>query len=104
MTNMKFLSVRELRASTSKLKAMLADDGKIVLTTSGKPAALLLEVNETSLEELLFDLRQLQAKRALKLLRDAAEKRGTAGLSETEINTEITAARRELHRNIKRRR
>jgi hypothetical protein len=30
---MKFLSIRELRSSTSHLKEMLSDNGKVVLTT-----------------------------------------------------------------------
>jgi hypothetical protein len=45
---MKFLSIRELRANTGQLKEMLSGDGKIILTTNGKPAALMIEVNEDS--------------------------------------------------------
>jgi len=94
MQSMTFLSIRELRASTSRLKDLLSEDGKIVLTANGKPAALMLEVSDSSLEELLLDLRQLQAKRALRTLQDNAQKNGTADLSLAEINAEITAVRK----------
>jgi PHD/YefM family antitoxin component YafN of YafNO toxin-antitoxin module len=102
MSNMKFLSMRELRTSTSKIKEMLSEEGKIVVTNNGKPAALMLEINEASLEETLADLRQLQAKRALRELQNTAVKNGTASMSLDEINTEIAAARKERIRKAKR--
>ena len=95
MSSTTFLSIRELRASTGRLKALLADDGKIVLTANGKPAALMLEVSDSSLEDLLLDLRQLQAMRALRTLQDNAQKNGTASMSLEEINKEIAAARKD---------
>jgi PHD/YefM family antitoxin component YafN of YafNO toxin-antitoxin module len=95
MSNMRFLSMRELRTSTSKIKEMLSEDGRIVVTNNGKPAALMLEASETTLEEMLSDLRQLQAKRALRELQTTAVKNGTASMSIDEINAEITAARKE---------
>lgn len=102
MSNMKFLSMRELRTSTSKIKEMLSEEGKIVVTNNGKPAALMLEINEASLEETLADLRQLQAKRALRELQNTAVKNGTASMSMDEINTEIATARKERIRKAKR--
>jgi hypothetical protein len=42
---MKFLSMRELRSSTTQIRNILSGDGKIVLTNNGKPAALMLEIN-----------------------------------------------------------
>ena len=40
MGNMNFVSMRELRNSTSKINEMLTDDGKIIVTSKGKPKAL----------------------------------------------------------------
>jgi PHD/YefM family antitoxin component YafN of YafNO toxin-antitoxin module len=92
---MKFLTMRELRASTSQLKEMLDGDGKIVLTNNGKPAAIMLGVDESTLEGMLADLRQLRAKRALRELQLASVKNGSDTMTMDEIDAEIKAARKE---------
>ena len=51
---MKFLSIREFRASTGQLKDMLSGDGKIVLTSNGKPAALMIGETKTILRMYLM--------------------------------------------------
>jgi antitoxin (DNA-binding transcriptional repressor) of toxin-antitoxin stability system len=92
---MKFISIRELRSSTGQLKKMLSDDGKVVLTTNGKPAALMIEVNENSFEDVLIDLRAAQARRAIRQLQEQSLKTGLDSLTLDDINSEIAAARRE---------
>jgi len=92
---MKFLSIRELRSSTAQLKEMLAGDGKIVLTTNGKPTALMIEVNENSFEDVLVDIRAAQARRAIRQLQEHSVREGLDHLTLDEINEEIAAARRE---------
>jgi len=92
---MKFLSVRELRSSTAQLKEMLSDDGKVVLTTNGKPSALMIEVSEDSIEEVLIDLRAAQARRAIRQLQKQSVLTGQDSMSLDDINNEIAAARLE---------
>ena len=88
---MDFLSVREFRASSRGVWQKLSQDGKMVITNNGKPAALLLDLNGEDLEETLDVLRQVRAQRLFNRMRAAADKRGF--LSEKEIETEIRAAR-----------
>ncbi len=95
MGAMKFLSMRDLRMSTSQIKKMLMDDGTIIVTNNGKPAALMLEINESTLESVLTDLRQVRARRALKELQKTAAKSGKSEMTMDEIDAEITAARSE---------
>jgi PHD/YefM family antitoxin component YafN of YafNO toxin-antitoxin module len=95
MANTKFLSMRELRSSTSQIREMLGDDGKIVVTNNGKPAALMLGVSEITLEEMLADIRRVQAKRALKELQMSAIQNGTASMTMEEINAEIASVHTE---------
>ena len=90
---MRFLSIRELRASTSQLKEMLAQDEKIVLTTNGKPTALMIEVDEHSFENLLWDLRAAQSRRAIRQLQGLAVDAGLHHMTLEDINAEIASAR-----------
>ena len=92
---MKFLSIRELRSSTAQLKEMLSDNGKVVLTTNGKPAALMIEVSEDSIEDVLIDLRAAQARRAIRQLQEQSVRTGLDSMTLDDINNEIGAARRE---------
>ena len=92
---MKFLSIRELRSSTARIRDMLSDDGKIVLTTNGKPAAIMIEVDEDSFEDVLDDLRASRSRRAIRLLQEQAVKQGLNTMTLDEINVEISAARSE---------
>jgi hypothetical protein len=91
----KFLSIRELRSSTGQLKELLSDEGKVILTTNGKPAALMIEVSEDSLEEVLIDIRIAQARRSIRLMQEQSVRDGLDKMTLDEINDEIAAARRE---------
>ena len=63
MGNMSFVSFRELRTSTAKIVEMLTDGGKIVVTSNGKPKALMIQVGETDFEETLAILNQVTLSR-----------------------------------------
>jgi PHD/YefM family antitoxin component YafN of YafNO toxin-antitoxin module len=92
--NMDFLSVRELRASSRNIWRKLSEDGKMVITNNGKPAALLLDLSNEDLEDTLLTLRQAKAIRLFNRMRAEAEKRGF--LSEEEIEAEIRSARADM--------
>jgi len=89
------MSIRELRSSTSRLKEILSVDGKIVLTTNGKPAALLLDLDEDTMEEVLIDFRIAQSRRAIRKMQDQSVHSGNNNMTLDEINNEIASARRE---------
>ena len=94
-SSMKFLSVRELRASTGALKEMLSADGKLVLTVNGKPTALMIEITEDSFEDILTDLRLAGIRRSIRKIQCQSVQSGLDGMGLDEINDEIGAARRE---------
>jgi antitoxin (DNA-binding transcriptional repressor) of toxin-antitoxin stability system len=95
MGAMKFLSLRELRTSTGKLPEMLSDDGKIIVTSNGKPTALMIQISEETLEDTLALMNQVKFARAVNDLRLEARQNGTTGMTMEEINEEITAYRKE---------
>ena len=90
---MKFLSIRDLRGRSGELRSDLESEGELVLTSNGKPIAIISPTDEAHFEETLNDLRQARALRAVKQLQEGAIATGRDGLSEEEIEAEIEAVR-----------
>ena len=96
MGNMSFVSFRELRTSTAKIDHMLADDGKIVVTSNGKPKALMVRVSEADFEETLAMLNQVMQTRNISGNRGAARLSSDVSvMSLDEKNAEIPDIRRD---------
>ena len=95
MGSMNFVSFRELRTSTGKINDMLADNGKIVVTSNGKPKAIMLQVNDNNFEETLALINQIKLTRAISNIRATARRNGASEMTLDEINAEIQAARKE---------
>ena len=68
MSKMKFLSVRELQQQGSGIKEILEDDGRIVITSNGKPIGFTVGVDEGSLEEILEDWKRVRQMRHLRFI------------------------------------
>ena len=61
---MRFVSVRELRSHTSQLWRDLAEERDLVVTSHGKPVAILSATTEESLERSLAEIRRQRARGA----------------------------------------
>ncbi len=92
---MKFITIRDLRQSTKKLKSLMKKNGRIVLTSNGKPVALITPVNEKTLDEQLAVHRQAEARKALDQVRREAKEKGLDKMSMEEIDRIIAEVRRE---------
>jgi len=90
---MQFVTVRDFRSASRDVWNKLNCDGELVVTNNGKPTALLLDIGDDDLEELLLSIRQTKAIRAYNRLRTQAIERES--LSDGEIDAEIRAARDE---------
>ena len=90
---MKFVSVRELRGQSATVWKALAKEKDLVVTSNGKPVALLSETSEEQLEESLKILRRLRAQLAVTLMQRASLTAGADRLTLDEINEEIDAVR-----------
>ena len=95
MSGMSFVSFRELRTSTAKINDMLTDNGKIVVTSNGKPKAVMIQVNENDFEETLAVLNQIKLTKSINNMRASAERSGAAEMTLDEINAEIALSRKE---------
>lgn len=92
---MKFVNVRELRATSAKILSNLAKEKEIVITSNGKPVAILSPVQGDNLEESLAAIRRARAMAAVEAMQTASVKSGRDRMSLEEIDQEITQERRE---------
>lgn len=95
---MKFITVRDLRGRPTEVWAKLSRDKELVLTSNGKPIAILSAVSEDTLEGSLVALRQARAIAAVEALQSHSVAAGTDKLSLEEINAEIAATRKARRR------
>ncbi len=89
---MKFLSTRELRNRPGYVRD-LAQKDDLVLTTNGKPIAILLGIEEDELEETARAIRQAKAQLALSRLRKQAARQGVDRMPARAIDAETCAVR-----------
>lgn len=95
---MRFVSVRELRNQSASVWQVLSEEKDLVITSNGKPIALLSAMMEEDPEALLGAVRRARAQAAATALQQASLKAGTDRLSLEDINAEISAPRRERSR------
>lgn len=90
---MKFLSVRDLRGQSAKVWKELPEEREMVITSNGRPIAILASINEENLEASLSAFRTARAVEATAYLQRRSVEHGTDRISPPEIDTEIKAAR-----------
>ena len=95
---MKFISVRDLRLKPGDVWKELKVNKDIVITSNGKPIAILNPVNDSNLESSITALRRARALLALEEIQMEAVSKGLDKLTDKEIEDEIKAARAERKR------
>jgi antitoxin (DNA-binding transcriptional repressor) of toxin-antitoxin stability system len=90
---MKFVSVRDLRGKSADIWRELPDEREMVITSHGRPVAILAAVNESNLEESLAAFRRARAIGAVASLQRRSAATGADALSAEEIEAEIAAVR-----------
>lgn len=93
---MQFINVRELRMRAGDIWQSLKKEGYMVVTSNGKPVALLSNV-EDNLDEYLQAIKRARAILAVNRMQENAVKDGRDQISEQEIEAEIQAVRRGRH-------
>ena len=96
---MKFVSVREFRSNTAAVRKELETEREIVLTSNGKPFAMLTPVEPDTVEDETLAIRRARARIAVDRIREHSRKTGLDKMTLGEINAEIAAARREMRAN-----
>ena len=91
---MRFVSIRDLRGRSAELWKTLPGEGEMIITSNGRPIAILAAVNESNLEESLSAFRQARAVEAAASLQRRSVEQGTDRISMDAIDAEIKAVRR----------
>lgn len=90
---MKFLSVRDLKTKSSQVWKELPDQKEMVITSNGRPIAILSSITENNLEQVLSAFRRARAVEAVASIQYESVRKGTDKITMTEINVEIKLAR-----------
>ncbi len=91
---MKFITVRDLRGHPGEVWDQLARERDLILTSNGKPVAILSAVSEDNLEESLVAVRRARAVAAVERMQSQSVTIGMNNVSTGEIQDEIRAVRK----------
>jgi prevent-host-death family protein len=90
---MKFVSSREIRVNPKPVFDAAGEGEEVVITSRGKPVALLVGVSGDDLEETVRLFRRAKAQAAVSRMRGAAAREGLSSMNEAEIEAEVAAVR-----------
>ena len=90
---MRFVTVRELRSQSAELWRHLAEDPDVVITSNGRPVAILSAVSPAGLEDSLSALRRARAMAAVEAMQSRSVAAGRHQMKEAEVRAEVAAAR-----------
>ena len=91
---MRFVSVRDLRGKAADIWRALPEEREMVITSNGRPIAILAAVSESDLEDALAAFRKARAIDAVASLQRRSVSAGNDTLAGEEIEAEIVAVRR----------
>ena len=91
---MKFVSVRDLRGKSAEIWKELPNEREMVITSNGRPIAILAAINESNLEESLAAFRQARAIEAVSSMQRQSADKGTDRITMDEIDAEIRIVRK----------
>ena len=90
---MEFVSVRDMRTRAGEVWQQLRDDGDLIVTSNGRPFALMVSLEGEDVEQMLSALRRGRAQMAVSRLRKEAAASSVNRLTSEEIESEIRQAR-----------
>jgi len=95
---MKFISVRDLRSKSAQVWKELPREREMIITSNGRPIAIIAAINDSDLEESLSAFRQARAVEAVASLQRRSVEMGNDKMTMDEIDAEIKAVRRKRGR------
>ncbi|MCE5276395.1 MAG: type II toxin-antitoxin system prevent-host-death family antitoxin [Planctomycetaceae bacterium] len=94
---MRFVTVRDLRSKSAQVWRKLSEEGDLVITSKGRPIAVVSATDEAHLEQTLRRHRQARAASAVSQLQQQSLK-AQRRLSPKQIEAEIQATRKARRR------
>ena len=93
---MKFVPIRDFRIKPGEVWKQVASEENIIITSNGRPKALMFKVDEATLEETLSLTRRVKALIALEKTHRLTVSSGLSKMTNHEIEAEIKSARRAI--------
>lgn len=90
---MKFISIRELKTKSAQVWRDLPIQKEMVLTSNGRPIALLSSINDDNLEQVLTAFRIARATNTVASIQYESIERGMDKTTMEEIDAEIQTVR-----------
>jgi hypothetical protein len=90
---MKFFSISDLKTKSSIIRKELPKQKDMIITSNGKPIAILSSITEDSFEQVLSSFRQARVMQAVNAIQYESVQKGTDKISMNEINDEIKSVR-----------
>ena len=95
---MQFVPYRDLRNEPSALRKKLASEGELVVTVDNKPFAMLINLDDENLQEILLMVSRLRAQMAARSIRSEARRNGLDKMNLKDVNALIKKARADRKR------
>jgi antitoxin (DNA-binding transcriptional repressor) of toxin-antitoxin stability system len=95
---MKFISVRDLRSKSAQVWKQLPQEREMIITSNGRPIAIIAATSDSDLEESLSAFRQARAVEAVASLQRRSVEVGNDKMTMDDIDAEIKAVRRKRAR------
>jgi len=92
---MQFITIRDLRNKPAKIQHDLPKEKEMVLTSNGKPIAILTATSPEKVGESLAIIRRLRAMEAVNSMQKRSVEAGTNRITLKEVNKEIAATRKD---------
>jgi antitoxin (DNA-binding transcriptional repressor) of toxin-antitoxin stability system len=94
---MRFISVRDLSTKPKEIWSKIKEE-EVVITSNGKPIALLSGVTEETLEKTIRTIRRSRALVAIEDMQKRSVELGLDKLTDSQIESEIQAVRKSRRR------
>jgi antitoxin (DNA-binding transcriptional repressor) of toxin-antitoxin stability system len=95
---MKFISVRDLRGKSAQVWKELPQEREMIITSNGRPIAIIAAISDSNLEDSLSAFRQARAVEAVASLQRRSVEMGNDKITMDEIDAEIKAVRKKRAR------
>jgi len=95
---MRFISVREFRGKSAAIWKDLQQEGEMIITSNGKPIAILSPTSEDGIEESVRAIRRARASAAVSRMQRQSVLNGRNTISADNIEAEIVEVRESRRR------
>ncbi len=90
---MQFVPYRDLRNEPSALRKKLASEGELVVTVDNKPFAVMINLDDENVQDILLKVSRLRAQMAARSIRSQARRDGLDKMTLKDVNALIKKTR-----------